>query len=308
MQLRFDLVPRLLSTYAKINIAKVHILGVHWFDRFMSRHPDFRMAFVQYQERGRKAAADPEVQQHFFRMLANLIRRQGIKEEDIWNCDEKGITMGRNGARDMAIVRVGHRGYAITEGSREFCSVLETVNATGRVLPPFIVWQGKTHRKSYYQLDERGLEREIKREGEVKVEGAHSRDATFAVSPSGYMDNELGLEYMRHCNTHTQGGRARLLIVDGHASHVAYPVIDYALKQDIHVICLPSKSTHLLQPLDVGCFGILQKTYQKHLREWIHLNPLAALRKPDFLELLFPTRDKVYTVATITAAFRASGC
>ena len=25
------------------------------------------------------------------------------------------ITMGRNGARDMAIVQVGHRGYAITE-------------------------------------------------------------------------------------------------------------------------------------------------------------------------------------------------
>jgi len=51
------------------------------------------------------------------------------------------------------------------------------------------------------------------------------------------------------------------LIVDGHASHIAYLVIDYARTQDIHMICLPSKSTHLLQPLDVGCFGILQKTY-----------------------------------------------
>ena len=43
------------------NAAKIHILGVHWFDRFMSRHPDFKMAFAQYQKRGRKAAADPEV-------------------------------------------------------------------------------------------------------------------------------------------------------------------------------------------------------------------------------------------------------
>lgn len=152
------------------------------------------------------------------------MRRQGVKEDDIWNCDEKGTTMGRNGARDMAIVRVGHQGYAVTEGSWEFCSVLETISATGQVLSPFIVWQGKTHRESYYQL------------GEEDGGGVHIRDATFAVSPSRYMDNELGLEFIKYFNTHTQASvqayeqRPRVLIVDGHASHVAYPVVDYALK------------------------------------------------------------------------------
>ena len=176
----------------------------------------------------------------------------------MWNCDEKGITMGRNGARDMAIVCVGHRGYAVTEGLREFCSVLETISAIGNVLPPFIVWQGITHRESYYKLVDGGV---------------RSRNGTFAVSPSGYMDNELGLEYMKHFNTHTQK-QTRVLIVDGHASYIAYPVVDYALMQDIHVICLQSR--HLLQPLDVDCFGILQKAYQYNLRKWLHLNPLAA--------------------------------
>jgi len=36
--------------------------------------------------------------------------------------------MGRNGSRTMAIVRVGGRSTAkmMTEGSREFCSILET--------------------------------------------------------------------------------------------------------------------------------------------------------------------------------------
>ena len=52
---------------------KVHIIGVRWLDRFMLRHPDFKLAFVQYQERGWKTAADPEVQQHSFRLLANLV-------------------------------------------------------------------------------------------------------------------------------------------------------------------------------------------------------------------------------------------
>ena len=40
---------------------------------------------------------------------------------------KKGITTGRNSRRVMAIVRVGHRSTAMTEGSREFWreSVLE---------------------------------------------------------------------------------------------------------------------------------------------------------------------------------------
>jgi len=44
----------------------------------------------------------------------------------------------------MTIVRVGHRSTAMTEGSREFCNVLETVSAGGVIIPPFIVWQEKT--------------------------------------------------------------------------------------------------------------------------------------------------------------------
>jgi len=76
----------------------------------------------------------------------------------------------------------------MTEGSHEFCSVLETVSAGGVIIPPFIVWQGKTHRESYYQ---RG--------------GAVEHEATFAIFPSGYMGDELGLEYMQqHFDPYTR--------------------------------------------------------------------------------------------------------
>ena len=92
-------------------------------------------------------------------------------------------------------------------------------------------------------------------------------EATFAVSESGYMDDELGLEYLKkHFEPHTRGsGQPRCLIVDGYSSHIACRVVKFALKYDIHMICLLSKSTHLLQPLDVGCFGVLQTIYEKNL-------------------------------------------
>ena len=53
--------------------------------------------------------------------------------------------MGRNTTRTMAIVRAGSKSTAMIEGSQEFCSVLETVSASGVAIPTFIVWQGKTH-------------------------------------------------------------------------------------------------------------------------------------------------------------------
>ena len=75
--------------------------------------------------------------------------------------------MGRNGSRTMAIVRAGGRTTVrmMMEGSREFCSVLKSISAVGVVIPPFIVWQGKSHRESYYP-----------------PEGGLINGATFAVS------------------------------------------------------------------------------------------------------------------------------
>ena len=135
--------------------------------------------------------------------------------------------------------------------------------------------------------------------------------ATFAVSESGYMDNELRLEYMKkYFELHTRGARSvpRCLIVDGHSSHTTWAFVKYALDHDIHVICLPSKSTHLLQPLDVGCFGVLQTTYEKNLSSWLRANPLSVISKPSFLEILHKTRGEVYTESCIVGAWRKSRC
>ena len=155
----------------------VHVIGVHWVKRFLRRKPGFKKQYVPYQERARKAASnDTEAQAHFFLLLSNLIRRYKVLPEDLWNCDEKGITMGRNQIRTIAIVRKTTNRKTqtmMTEGSRQFGSALETINAAGSVIPPFIVWGGKTHRDTYYKKGD-------------------ERDATFAVSDSGYMDDELG--------------------------------------------------------------------------------------------------------------------
>lgn len=86
----------------------------------------------------------------FLHLIANLVRRYKVASADVWNCDENGITMGRNQIRSVAIVhRTTKEATMTSEGSCEFCSVLDTINAAGPAIPPFIVWKGKTHRASY---------------------------------------------------------------------------------------------------------------------------------------------------------------
>ena len=76
--------------------------------------------------------------------------------------------------------------------------VLESDSATGIVIAPFIVWQGKTHRECYYP------------HGGFSNEGLMTQ-ATFAVSESSYMDDELGFAFIKeHFEPLTRGARLYL--------------------------------------------------------------------------------------------------
>ena len=126
-------------------------IGQDWVDRFLKRNQEIRVKFVRYQERSRLAVTkNIELQHDFLRQLANLIRRLKVPEANIWNCNEKGITMGRQSIKSKVIIRAGTKSAAGSDGNREFVSVLETVNAAGRVIPPFIVWTGNVHTESCY--------------------------------------------------------------------------------------------------------------------------------------------------------------
>jgi hypothetical protein len=78
------------------------------------------------------------------------------------------------------------------------------------------------------------------------------------------MSNKLGLAWLKHFNTHTKArsvGAHQLLIVDGHESHNSHEFYKYCEEEKIIVLCMPPHSSHLLQPLDVGCFSPLKRAY-----------------------------------------------
>ena len=67
--------------------------------------------------------------------------------------------------------------------------------------------------------------------------------------------------------------RPVLLVLDGHGSHITIDVIEYARSKEIHPLCLPSHTSHILQPLDVGVFKSFKSFFSKPCRQYMAKNP-----------------------------------
>lgn len=129
-------------------------------------------------------------------------------------------------------------------------------------------------------------------------------------SPKGWTDQELGSAWLERdfepeTAAKVKDGGYRLLILDGHNSHTTYRFCSFAEKHKIIVLCLPSHTTHRLQPCDVGCFGPLASTWKSEVNkassEWI------PIRKNNLLAYYSKARVKALTQSTIRSAFRKTG-
>jgi hypothetical protein len=68
-----------------------------------------------------------------------------------------------------------------------------------------------------------------------------------------------------------------LLIMDSHASHVGTDVIDFARKNDVHLMTFPSHCSHILQPLDLSVYNSLKNVWDKELDCFKRANPVGLL-------------------------------
>ena len=77
-------------------------------------------------------------------------------------------------------------------------------------------------------------------------------------SPSGWTNNDIGLAWLKEVFDRETRRKARtryrLLLLDGHGSHLTMEFLNYCHDNKILLAVFPPHSTHTLQPLDVGMF------------------------------------------------------
>jgi hypothetical protein len=102
-------------------------------------------------------------------------------------------------------------------------------------------------------------------------------------------------------------GEWRLLLFDGHGSHLIKEVVSFCQKHKIVLLCLPSHLTYILQPCDVGAFGPLAEAYRKVLFRKTKWGAGYSIDKLMFLEILREARNMSFTEHNIKSSWEKTG-
>ncbi|USP77768.1 hypothetical protein yc1106_05042 [Curvularia clavata] len=267
-------------------------VGQKWPANFVKRTDSLTTRFNRAYDRQRALCEDPVLIKSWFELVEQTKAKYGICDEDVYNFDEAGFLMGK--ITTQLVVTASERRArpkAIQPGGREWVTFIAGINAAGWSIPPFLIFTGKYHLSAWYE------------EAEIP------RDWAIAVSDNGWTTNELGVEWLKHFVKHTDGkvvGARRLLILDGHESHQSLEFQELCKENNIYTLCVPPHSSHLLQPLDVGCFSPLKRAYSREVESLIR-NHINHITKLEFLPAFKAAFNQSFTSANICSAFRGAG-
>jgi hypothetical protein len=218
-------------------------LGVNWTSTFVKRHSELRTRYNRRITYQRTKQEDPRVIKEWLDTVYRAIQEHGIHEDDIWNFDETGFAMGLcTTSKVITAAERSERPRTVIQGNREWVTIIECIGSSGCHIPPLIILKGKEQQATWYQ--EPTLPQEWK----------------IATSPNGWTTDAIGLHWLKEVfeplSKRYSVGAKRLLILDGHSSHLTAEFDSFCKQHAIICLCMPPHTSHLLQPLDVGIFGL----------------------------------------------------
>ena len=173
--------------------------------------------------------ANITVYEQHFTLLEKIINDLELtkKPENIFNCDESMVAIDRHTGK-VIVSRKMKQACSESKGTRDHITVNACISANGLILPLHIIFAGAFSSVLYAR------------------EGPHG--ALYSISDNGYMDPTLFYIFMdqliipktRHI------ADQRLLILDGHGSHLDINTIQLCRANSIHLYCLPPHTTHIV--------------------------------------------------------------
>ena len=264
------------------------LLGPNWVAKFLSRYDDLKTRFSQPLDKERAAATSPETVQRWFDLVARTIKDYNIRQEDVYNMDEKGYAMGIGGKAKVVVSRHDPYAFQTQCGSREWVSTIECISADGRILNHFLIFKGVNYKKDWFKVLENGA---------------------ICMSDTGWTNNAIGMQWFEKIfdRLTPPKGEFRLLFMDGHDSHIQTPVIRHCVSQKIIPLCLPPHTTHILQPLDVVFFQPLAQAYRRELEAHTNFGADYHIDKCDFIKLYQAAKQQIARPEVIASAWAKAG-
>ena len=135
-------------------------------------------------------------------------------------------------------------------------SVLVAGNASGMASPPFFIFPGKEEQLIPHLLS-KGKEVCPQACGTISERGALNRK----IFTSWLKDH-----FLKYLPSQPTKEEPVLLIFDGHMKYLNFSTMAWAAENHLHIVFLQAHTSHLCQPLDIGCFS----PHEKKLKEELH--------------------------------------
>lgn len=269
--------------------------GYDWFYKFLQRNPDISVRKAEGLSLSRAQGLTREDADAYFNILKSILVENNLldKPGNIYNVDETGLplnnkpgyVLAEKGSKDVHKLTSGEKGENIT--------AIVCCNAEGNFLPPVCIFKGVNK----------------KAEWEDKMP-----PGSYIVmsKKSSYVNTEIFSNWLENHFIPRKAQGKCLLILDGHTSHTsADKLLDLAASNDIILLCLPSHSTHFLQPLDRCFFKSLKHFWYQACQQWMdnHSFPsnLRKLGRAQMGELLSSAWSESATAKNGIVSFEATG-
>ena len=149
---------------------------------------------------------NPTIIRPQFELIRNIIGKYGILDTDIYNFDKTGFQIGVIlTAKVITGAERSKRPVSVQPGNREQVTAIDYICTDRQSLLPVIIFEGKMYQLTWYDTE-------------------LPRDQVIRVSNNGQTDNILGLTWLKDMfekyTVHRIKGVYRLLILDGHSSHL----------------------------------------------------------------------------------------
>jgi len=266
-------------------------IGHEWLYRFLNRHEKLKGIYARQMENLRYDGASFEVVKSWFDAVAQLVQEHSYEYHNIWNMDESGFGVGESQSTRVLVpidLKTKHKKVA---GKQEWVTVFECINAAGEAIAPLVIFKAKYLNSGW-------------------IPAQTHKDWHFGTSENGWTSNAIGLRWLvKVFEPQTRAkaaGKRRLLIADGHGSHIRADFVAYCMEHEIDLLILPPHCSHILQPLDVGVFSAFKRA---HTNETDTLSRLSTQRisRCEWLELFTRAREKAVTFQNIRSGWRGAG-
>ena len=189
-------------------------LGKEWVPRFIQRYPHLKVVIGRRIDSVRMDGATKPVLGKWFDAYQGIVQEFKILEKNIYNMDESGFSIGTMESTRIIIngtLRTKHQAHP---GRQEWVSMVECICGDGTAITLLCIFKGKNVLENW-------------------IPSTIKNKWYFSANTKGWTSNFHGLEWLKRVfepTTRTKAdGQYRLLVCDGHDSHISGSFISHCL-------------------------------------------------------------------------------